>query len=257
MTRICCASRVVIVYVACAASFAFAQERTFAASHEPGFKPRTSHGTSIPLRSRDLVIKTTDALSTASSGGSVSSYIGAVFPYSIFAASGHPLVPAGTLAKLRFTVTEGKRFYRRPGTVLLSVEPVQVKYTTQAEQSGCIPGILEIELSGTLSVLILKGSGIVLRAGAEGQVRGRRSTSAPSNPPQLSFNGGLAGIFTLPYGALMYGIGAVGEQVVRSAAGRRELYIPEGSTLHFTLEPSAIASCLTTQPLFEAVPATN
>jgi hypothetical protein len=220
-------------------------------------KTRPAEVIPFRLQSSDFVLKLMDSISSASTSGPVSSFIYAQAVDPVYDASRRAVIPDGKMIKLRYTVTPGKSFHRQRGELMFHVEPVEIEFGGRPDPDGWTIGIWEIRLYGTLHAVTIKGSGIPIRTdGNEGHVAARRSTSPPLQAAPTLGNA-LAGIVVLPSGPLIYGLTSVGENMARLAFGKREAYLPEGSTLHFILSSTAEALYLGPSSTVRSFPISN
>jgi hypothetical protein len=217
-------------------------------------KMRTAEVIPFSLRSADLVLKLIDSISSASASGPVSSFIYAQVLDPVYDASGSAVIPSGKIMKLRYTVTPGKSFYRQRAELLFHLEPVEIEFAGRVDPRGWTVGIWEIRFSGTLHAVTVRGSGIPIRTnGPEGQIAARQATSPPpQGPPVLGT--ALGGIEVLPGGFLIHGLASAGESVGRLVFGKKGVFLPEGSTLHFKLSSTADAHYLGRGSTVRAVP---
>jgi hypothetical protein len=217
-------------------------------------KTRADQVIPFPLQSADLVLKLIDSISTASASGPVSSFIYAQVLDPVYDASGRAVIPSGKIIKLRYTVTPGKSFHRQRAELLFHLEPVEIEFAGRADPRGWTSGIWQIRLSGALHAVTVRGSGMPIPTnGTEGQIAARQATSPPpQGPPVLGT--ALGGIEVLPGGFLIHGLASAGESVGRLAFGKKGVYLPEGSTLHFKLSSTADAHYLGRGSTVRAVP---
>jgi hypothetical protein len=223
----------------------------------PGLKIRPAEVMPFRLESSDLVLKLADSISSASASGPVSSFIYAQLVDPVYDASRRAVIPSGKLLKLRYTVIPGKSFHRQRGELLFHVEPVEIEFAGRTDPNGWTIGIWEIRLYGTLHAATVKGSGIPIPTDtAEGQIVARRST-APSTQGPPTLGTALGGIAVLPGGLLIYGLTSAGESVGRLVFSKKEVYLPEGSTLHFRLSNTAEAVYLGRRSTVRALAVSN
>lgn len=209
-----------------------AYSQTWHQDRETMLKTRSRDGQSFPLASRDLAVQIISPINSSTNHGITSDLVvGSVLLTRLSDPFGHEIIPSGSRITMRYTADPAKPLRRHVGAIFFdSLDPIDREFIGEQGESDVTPGMWRLILTVSLRCITIGDTGKVACADDENRITGK------STPSQASRESTPPGLYGFPGGPLIYGIASIGERIGKAVVGKKNAFIPAGSTFQFRIE---------------------